>query len=202
MSEVLEEGRVVGDGCYWRECKSNDQQSRRPMCCRPKYIMCTGGDPSGYVPTYSTRNTTSSKLVAELVFLEATKKGISLGSRGVEGHLLQLKQKHSPPMLLYKLESYKVATTRFTLQFRRQWVQHCKEMIEVILYVDVAIDTTAIRFKRSRFGFTLNIELLVTAAKRRETPIEAPPSKTQDKISFIINNLSIANIEPKVKLFT
>ncbi|KAI3826255.1 hypothetical protein L1987_00300 [Smallanthus sonchifolius] len=27
---------------------------------RPKYIMCTGGDPSGYIPTYSTRNTTSS----------------------------------------------------------------------------------------------------------------------------------------------
>lgn len=31
---------------------------------RPKYIMCTGGDPSGYIPTYSTRNTTSSESLA------------------------------------------------------------------------------------------------------------------------------------------
>ncbi|GJV13283.1 rhomboid-like protein 15 [Tanacetum coccineum] len=31
---------------------------------RPKYIMCTGGDPSGYVPTYSTRNTTSSETLS------------------------------------------------------------------------------------------------------------------------------------------
>ncbi|KAI7747349.1 hypothetical protein M8C21_007982 [Ambrosia artemisiifolia] len=29
---------------------------------RPKYIMCTGGDPSGYIPTY--RNTTSSETMA------------------------------------------------------------------------------------------------------------------------------------------
>ncbi|XP_024982762.1 rhomboid-like protein 15 isoform X3 [Cynara cardunculus var. scolymus] len=28
---------------------------------RPKYIMCTGGEPSGYIPTYSTRNTASSE---------------------------------------------------------------------------------------------------------------------------------------------
>ncbi|KAL8204864.1 hypothetical protein R6Q57_010487 [Mikania cordata] len=28
---------------------------------RPKYIMCTGGDSSGYIPTYSMRNTTSSE---------------------------------------------------------------------------------------------------------------------------------------------
>ncbi|KAM0053267.1 putative serine endopeptidase [Helianthus debilis subsp. tardiflorus] len=31
---------------------------------RPKYIMCTGGDPSGYIPTYTTRNTTSSESMA------------------------------------------------------------------------------------------------------------------------------------------
>ncbi|XP_076908718.1 rhomboid-like protein 15 isoform X2 [Bidens hawaiensis] len=31
---------------------------------RPKYIMCTGGDPSGYIPTYSTRNTASSETFA------------------------------------------------------------------------------------------------------------------------------------------
>ncbi|KAK1411866.1 hypothetical protein QVD17_32677 [Tagetes erecta] len=29
---------------------------------RPKYIMCTGGDPSGYIPTYSGRNTSSETL--------------------------------------------------------------------------------------------------------------------------------------------
>ena len=32
--------------------------------------------------------------------------------------------------------------------------------------------------------------------------LQAPPSETQDKISFIINNLSIANIESKAKEFT
>nr|GEW26282.1 CCR4-Not transcription complex subunit 1 isoform X2 [Tanacetum cinerariifolium] len=86
----------------------------------------------------------------------------------------------------------------------------------VISYVNAAIDTTAIGFKRRRlliknqlmthltlgFDTALNIETLVAAAERRETPIEAPPSETQDKISFIINNLSIANIEPKAKEFT
>ncbi|KAK9049274.1 hypothetical protein SSX86_031758, partial [Deinandra increscens subsp. villosa] len=54
----------------------------------------------------------------------------------------------------------------------------------------------------ARFGSALNIETLVAAAERRETPIEAPPSETQDKISFIINNLSAANIETKAKEFT
>ncbi|KAD3069237.1 hypothetical protein R6Q59_016720 [Mikania micrantha] len=54
----------------------------------------------------------------------------------------------------------------------------------------------------ARFGSALNIETLVAAAERRETPIEAPPSEIQDKISFIINNLSAANIEAKAKEFT
>ncbi|KAI3741197.1 hypothetical protein L1987_58865 [Smallanthus sonchifolius] len=54
----------------------------------------------------------------------------------------------------------------------------------------------------ARFGSALNIETLVAAAERRETPIEAPPSETQDKISFIINNLSAANIEAKAREFT
>nr|XP_043611008.1 rhomboid-like protein 15 [Erigeron canadensis] len=31
---------------------------------RPKYIMCTGGEPSGYIPTYSTRNATSGETLA------------------------------------------------------------------------------------------------------------------------------------------
>ncbi|OIT36093.1 PREDICTED: CCR4-NOT transcription complex subunit 1 [Nicotiana attenuata] len=54
----------------------------------------------------------------------------------------------------------------------------------------------------ARFGSALNIETLVAAAERRETPIEAPASEIQDKISFIINNLSAANIEAKAKEFT
>ncbi|KHG29327.1 CCR4-NOT transcription complex subunit 1 [Gossypium arboreum] len=54
----------------------------------------------------------------------------------------------------------------------------------------------------TRFGSALNIETLVAAAERRETPIEAPASEIQDKISFIINNISVANIEAKGKEFT
>ncbi|XP_020538535.1 CCR4-NOT transcription complex subunit 1 isoform X2 [Jatropha curcas] len=54
----------------------------------------------------------------------------------------------------------------------------------------------------TRFGSALNIETLVAAAERRETPIEAPASEIQDKISFIINNISVANIEAKAKEFT
>ncbi|KAE9611238.1 putative CCR4-Not complex component, Not1, CCR4-NOT transcription complex subunit 1, HEAT [Lupinus albus] len=54
----------------------------------------------------------------------------------------------------------------------------------------------------TRFGSALNIETLVAAAEKRETPIEAPGSDVQDKISFIINNISVANIETKAKEFT
>ncbi|XP_024032955.1 CCR4-NOT transcription complex subunit 1 [Morus notabilis] len=54
----------------------------------------------------------------------------------------------------------------------------------------------------TRFGSALNIETLVAAAEKRETPIEAPASEAQDKISFIINNISVANIEAKAKEFT
>ncbi|XP_065859281.1 uncharacterized protein [Euphorbia lathyris] len=53
----------------------------------------------------------------------------------------------------------------------------------------------------TRFGSALNIETLVAAAERRETPIESPASEVQDKISFIINNISTANIEAKAKEF-
>ncbi|KAK9274352.1 hypothetical protein L1049_019166 [Liquidambar formosana] len=52
------------------------------------------------------------------------------------------------------------------------------------------------------FGSALNIETLVAAAEKRETPVEAPASEIQDKISFIINNISIANIDAKAKEFT
>ncbi|KAE9600761.1 putative CCR4-Not complex component, Not1, CCR4-NOT transcription complex subunit 1, HEAT [Lupinus albus] len=54
----------------------------------------------------------------------------------------------------------------------------------------------------ARFGSALNIETLVAAAEKRETPIEAPGSEVQDKISFIINNISVANIDTKAKEFT
>ncbi|KAL4599949.1 hypothetical protein ACB092_11G164000 [Castanea dentata] len=53
-----------------------------------------------------------------------------------------------------------------------------------------------------RFGSALNIETLVAAAEKRETPIEAPASEIQDKISFIINNISATNIEAKSKEIT
>ncbi|KAF8113037.1 hypothetical protein N665_0058s0130 [Sinapis alba] len=53
----------------------------------------------------------------------------------------------------------------------------------------------------TRFGSALNIETLVAAAERRENAIETPPSDIQDKISFIINNISTANIESKGKEF-
>ncbi|XP_019098237.1 PREDICTED: CCR4-NOT transcription complex subunit 1-like isoform X9 [Camelina sativa] len=53
----------------------------------------------------------------------------------------------------------------------------------------------------TRFGSALNIETLVAAAERRENAIETPLQNVQDKVSFIINNLSIANIESKGKEF-
>ncbi|KAJ4954224.1 hypothetical protein NE237_031056 [Protea cynaroides] len=52
------------------------------------------------------------------------------------------------------------------------------------------------------FGSALNIETLVQAAERRDTPIEAPASEIQDKILFIVNNISTANLEAKGKEFT
>ncbi|WJX85826.1 hypothetical protein P8452_68221 [Trifolium repens] len=54
----------------------------------------------------------------------------------------------------------------------------------------------------TRFGSALNIETLVAAAEKRETPIEAPGSEVQDKISFIINNISSSNFEAKAKELT
>nr|CAB3495279.1 unnamed protein product [Digitaria exilis] len=51
------------------------------------------------------------------------------------------------------------------------------------------------------FGAALNIETLVAAAERRDTPIEAPPSEVQDKIFFMINNISTTNMETKAKEF-
>ncbi|RDY03477.1 putative serine/threonine protein kinase IREH1, partial [Mucuna pruriens] len=54
----------------------------------------------------------------------------------------------------------------------------------------------------TRFRSALNIETLVAAAEKRETPIEALGSEVQDKISFIINNIFVANIEAKAKELT
>ncbi|KAI3874808.1 hypothetical protein MKW98_019381 [Papaver atlanticum] len=52
------------------------------------------------------------------------------------------------------------------------------------------------------FGSALSIETLVVAAERREAPIEVPEQETRDRISFMINNLSVANVETKAKEFT
>ncbi|CAH9118024.1 unnamed protein product [Cuscuta europaea] len=57
------------------------------------------------------------------------------------------------------------------------------------------------RANSTRFGSALNIETLVAAAERRVTPIEAPASEVQDKVSFIINNLAIQNVDTKAKEF-
>ncbi|KAG0490342.1 hypothetical protein HPP92_007205 [Vanilla planifolia] len=51
------------------------------------------------------------------------------------------------------------------------------------------------------FGAALNIETLVAAAEKRDTPIEAPASEVQDKILFIVNNISTSNMEAKAKEF-
>lgn len=51
------------------------------------------------------------------------------------------------------------------------------------------------------FGHALNIETLVAAAERRDIQIEAPSSDVQDKIAFIINNISSANLDTKAKEF-
>ncbi|KAG9452304.1 hypothetical protein H6P81_005208 [Aristolochia fimbriata] len=52
------------------------------------------------------------------------------------------------------------------------------------------------------FGAALNIETLVAAAERRDAQIEAPSLEIQDKISFIINNISGSNMEAKSKEFS
>ncbi|KAJ4795845.1 transcription regulator [Rhynchospora pubera] len=51
------------------------------------------------------------------------------------------------------------------------------------------------------FGAALNIETLVAAAERRDTPIETPLTEVQDKILFIVNNISTSNMEAKAKEF-
>ncbi|BBN05282.1 CCR4-NOT transcription complex subunit 1 [Marchantia polymorpha subsp. ruderalis] len=51
------------------------------------------------------------------------------------------------------------------------------------------------------FGHAINIETLVAAAERRDIQIEAPNLEVQDKVAFVINNISTANLEPKAKEF-
>ncbi|KAH0855728.1 hypothetical protein HID58_083989 [Brassica napus] len=48
----------------------------------------------------------------------------------------------------------------------------------------------------------LNIGTFVAATERKENPIEAPPSEVQDKMYFIMNNVSAANVESKGKEFS
>lgn len=59
----------------------------------------------------------------------------------------------------------------------------------------------AIRQTLNSFGHALNIETLVAAAERRDTPIEVPSSDVNDKIAFMINNISATNLEAKSKEF-
>ncbi|XP_058104448.1 uncharacterized protein LOC131248268 isoform X3 [Magnolia sinica] len=51
------------------------------------------------------------------------------------------------------------------------------------------------------FGAALNIETLLAAAERRDTPLEVPAVEVQEKISFMVNNISSANIDSKAKEF-
>ncbi|XP_026438629.1 CCR4-NOT transcription complex subunit 1-like [Papaver somniferum] len=66
------------------------------------------------------------------------------------------------------------------------------------------VPTTSIPRQQSSTGFgsALNIETLVAAAERRDSPIEVPASETQDRILFLINNISSANFETKAKELT
>nr|GEV07740.1 CCR4-Not transcription complex subunit 1 [Tanacetum cinerariifolium] len=165
-----------------------------------------GGDPSGYVPTYSTRNTTSSETLSANLWpnlyswmprKEASPSPIHPSVQEAIGARQQRNDRRLPGLDT-------AATTIGPPSVGAYFMLPMQDLIlpVVISYVNAAIDTTAIGFKRRRFSFALNIKTLFTAAECRETPIEAPPSETQDKISFIINNLSIANIEPKAKEFT
>uniref|UniRef100_A0A7I4E1I6 CCR4-Not complex component Not1 C-terminal domain-containing protein n=1 Tax=Physcomitrium patens TaxID=3218 RepID=A0A7I4E1I6_PHYPA len=55
------------------------------------------------------------------------------------------------------------------------------------------------RIAISGFGHALNIETLVAGAGKRDKPIEAPSSEIQDKVAFIINNISWTNLEAKAE---
>lgn len=52
------------------------------------------------------------------------------------------------------------------------------------------------------FGSAISIKTLLAASESSDTSIEAPPPKTQDRILFIINNLSVGSIETKSKQFS
>ncbi|CAA7410810.1 unnamed protein product [Spirodela intermedia] len=75
-------------------------------------------------------------------------------------------------------------------------------------YPDRQLSIAAVLFGMHRqpsyntgFGAAMNIETLVQAAERRDTPIEAPGSEIQDKILFMINNISLTNVDAKAKEF-
>ncbi|KNA22767.1 hypothetical protein SOVF_031520 isoform A [Spinacia oleracea] len=54
---------------------------------------------------------------------------------------------------------------------------------------------------RGGFGSALSIETLLVAAERRETPIEAPSTDVQDKLSFMFNNIGPSTVEKKATEF-
>ncbi|WRX18737.1 CCR4-Not complex component [Theobroma cacao] len=58
------------------------------------------------------------------------------------------------------------------------------------------------RVTSTRFGSALNIETLIAADEKRNTPLKTPASNVQDKIFFMINNISSSNVDAKVKKFT
>ncbi|XVF08470.1 hypothetical protein REPUB_Repub07fG0006100 [Reevesia pubescens] len=72
----------------------------------------------------------------------------------------------------------------------------------------ISVTSTASDFPHSsrgvtsaRFGSALNIETLVAAAEKRNVPLETPASDVQDKIFFLINNISSSNVDAKVNEF-
>ncbi|XP_021286308.1 CCR4-NOT transcription complex subunit 1-like [Herrania umbratica] len=58
------------------------------------------------------------------------------------------------------------------------------------------------RVTSTRFGSALNIETLIAADEKRNTPLKTPASNVQDEIFFMINNISSSNVDAKVKEFT
>ncbi|CAL5366920.1 unnamed protein product [Camellia sinensis] len=70
------------------------------------------------------------------------------------------------------------------------------------LHSSRAITSSMQHSSTTGFGSALNIETLVAAAERRDTSIEVPASDIQDKILFLINNISSSNMEAKAMEFT
>nr|GEV23984.1 CCR4-Not transcription complex subunit 1 isoform X1 [Tanacetum cinerariifolium] len=160
------------------------------------------------------------KYVAELVFLDATERGISLETVSATASLqARLLESGNNPINPLVQEAIGAGQQRYDRRLPGLDTSAATIGAPCILYAANARHNAASRLLIKNqlvtyltLGITLRAVLdalrkpadsktLVAATERRETPREAPPSETQDKISFIINNLSIANIEPKAKEF-